>query len=421
MNAKTMTAKDPDVAIVGGGMVGAATALACLDRGLSVTLVDPGAPREAASYGNAGVISRGSLFPMAAPGLLAKLPGYALNRNVAVRVDYGSLPAALPWLLAFVRRCDEPSWRAAAAALDPLCAAAYDEHWRVAGEIGARDLIARRGWVKLYRSEEAFAAAALEREILSHHKVGFEVIDGGELPQFEPALKRRYARAVWHTETGAVRDPGALVGAYIAAARSRGAAFVAARARTVAEDREGARVLLEGGGEIAARTVVIAAGAAARDLTRAMGYRLPLAAERGYHRHFADAGEHALSRPIHDTGGGYVVAPMSAGLRLLSGVELARRDAPVNPSQIEAVEQDARRTLAMGESVEACPWHGSRPSTPDGLPVIGRAPYHPRVIFAFGHGHIGLSTGPVTGRLVAEIVAGEKASLPIAAFSPVRF
>ncbi|AVO47375.1 NAD(P)/FAD-dependent oxidoreductase [Phreatobacter cathodiphilus] len=410
-----------DVAIVGGGMVGTATALACLARGLSVTLVDPGGIRNAASYGNAGVISRGSLFPVAGPGVLKKLPRYALNRDVAIRVDYGSLLAVAPWLVAFMRRCNEASWREAAAALDPLCAAAYDEHWRIAGEIGARDLIVRRGWVKLYRSEEAFAAGALERELLGQHKVAFEVIDGAELPQFEPALKRRYARAVWHTETGSVRDPGALVQAYEAAAVQRGATLVAARARTVEEDGDGAKVLLEGGGEVRAKTVVIAAGAAAHDLTRMMGYRLPLAAERGYHRHFADASEHKLSRPIHDTGGGYVVSPMNAGLRLLSGVELARREAPANFSQITAVEADARRTVAMGDSVEPAPWHGARPSTPDGLPVIGRAPHHPHVVFAFGHGHIGLSTGPITGRVVADIVTGATSAVPITPFSPGRF
>jgi D-amino-acid dehydrogenase len=410
-----------DVAIVGGGMVGTATALACLGRNLSVTLVDPGGISNAASYGNAGVISRGSLFPVAGPGVLKKLPRYALNRDVAIRVDYGSLLAVAPWLIAFIRRCNEASWREAAGALDPLCAAAYDEHWRVAGEIGARDLIMRRGWVKLYRSEDAFAAAALERELLGQHKVGFEVIDGAELPQFEPALKRRYAKAVWHTETGSVRDPGGLVQAYEEAARQRGARLVVGRARTVEEDGDGARIVLDDGGAIRAHTVVIAAGAAAHDLTRAMGYRLPLAAERGYHRHFADAGDHKLSRPIHDTGGGYVVSPMNAGLRLLSGVELARREAPANLSQITAVEADARQTVALGDSVEPTPWHGARPSTPDGLPVIGRAPRHPHVIFAFGHGHIGLSTGPITGRVVADIVTGATPAVPIAPFSPGRF
>jgi D-amino-acid dehydrogenase len=410
-----------DVAVVGGGIVGLATALACLARGMTVTLVDPGGIRNATSYGNAGVISRGSLFPVAAPGLLKKLPRYALNRENAIRVDYGSLLSVAPWLLAFIRRCNEASWREAAAALDPLCAASYDEHWRVAGEIGARDLIIRRGWMKLYRTEEAFAGTALEREILSQYKVGFEVIDGAELPQFEPALKRRFARAIWHTETGSVLDPGGLVQAYETAARARGVTFVQAKAANIVEDGDRAKVLLEGGGEVRAATVVVATGPASHDLTRAMGYRFPLAAERGYHRHFIDAGEHRLTRPIYDTGGSYIVAPMNAGLRVLSGVELARRDAPPNHAQIDAVEAEARQTLAVGAAVEPGPWHGSRPSTPDGLPVIGRAPRHPHVVFAFGHGHIGLSTGPITGRVVSEVIAGAPPSLPIAPFRAKRF
>jgi D-amino-acid dehydrogenase len=410
-----------DVAIVGGGIVGLATALACRARGLAVTVIDPGGIRDATSYGNAGVISRGSLFPVAAPGLLKKLPRYALNRENAIRVDYGSLLAFAPWLLAFMRRCNEAAWREAAAALDPLCAASFDEHWRIADEIGVRDLIIRRGWMKLYRTEEAFAGTALERELLAQYRIGFEVIDGAELPQFEPALKRRFAKAVWHTETGSVLDPGGLVQAYEAAARGRGVSFVHTKAADIVEDGDGAKVLLEGGGEMRAGTVVVATGAASHDLTRAMGYRLPLAAERGYHRHFTDAGEHKLSRPIYDTGGSYIVSPMNAGLRVLSGVELARRDAPPNLAQIDAVETEARATLAVGDAVEPGPWHGSRPSTPDGLPVIGRAPRHPHVVFAFGHGHIGLSTGPITGKVVAEIIAGEATSIPTAPFAAERF
>lgn len=409
-----------DVAVVGGGMVGMATALACLERGLSVVVVDPGAIRDAASYGNAGVISRGSLFPMATPGLAARLPSYALNRDPAIRIDYGSLLAVAPWLLAFLRRCNLAAFREAAAALDPLCAASYDEHWRVAGAIGAHDLISRRGWLKLYRSEAAFAASALEREILDHYRVETEIIDGPELLQFEPALTRSFAKGLWFSTTGSVSDPGGLVQRYEKAVAARGGRIHTARAAALSADDAEAAVTLEGGGTIAAGTVVLAAGAASGTLARTLGYRLPLAAERGYHRHFADAGQHKLSRPIYDTGGAYVVSPMAAGLRLLSGVELARHGAPPNPAQLAAVEPEARGTLAFGDALEPAPWGGSRPSTPDGLPVIGRAPRHRRIVFAFGHGHIGLSTGPITGRLVAELIAGAAPSLPLAPFGAER-
>jgi D-amino-acid dehydrogenase len=410
-----------DVAIVGGGMVGSASALACLERGLTVALLDPGELRDAASYGNAGVISRGSLFPMAMPGLLSKLPTYALNRSAGIRVDYGSLLSAMPWFLAFIRRCNEGAVREAAKALDPLCAASYDEHWRVAGEIGARHLIEQRGWVKLYRTEAAFAASQFERELLAQYRVGTEIIDGPELTQFEPALKRGYAKGLWFTETGSVTDPGGLVELYLEAARLRGAQILKTRASAIEELADGARVRLDGGGTLDAGTVVLAAGAAAGDLARTLGYRIPFAAERGYHRHFEDAGAFKLSRPINDIEGAYVVSPMKAGLRVLTGVELAHRNARRNLAQMALAEAEAAGTVALGPGVEAEAWHGSRPSTPDGLPVIGRAPRHRHVIFAFGHNHIGLGTGPITGKVVAELVTGATSSIPIEAFSAARF
>ncbi len=415
-----MTQARVDVAIVGGGMVGMATALACRERGLSVTVVDPGGIRDAASYGNAGVISRGSIIPVAGPGILKKLPRYALNREVAMRVDYGSLLAVAPWLIAFLRRCNEASLREAAAALDPLCAAAYDEHWRIAGEIGARDLIQRRGWVKLYRTEAAFEGSALERELLSHHKIAFEVIDGAELPQFEPALKRRYAKAVWHTETGSVRDPGALVQAYEAAARHRGVTVTAARARTWWTRRKGLASSWRG-----AAWSPPAPSSSPRELPPktspapwAIACRSPPSAAIT-----ATSRTPAITRsPGRST--------TRAGLCHLA--DECRPETPVGrrarpPRRPGEPRPDHRR----GGRCAPDPRHGRDgggqrlawrpPLDPDGLPVIGRAPRHRNVVFAFGHGHIGLSTGPITGRLVAEIVTGAPASLPIAPFSPGRF
>lgn len=415
-----MTSGRVDVAVIGAGIVGAATAWHCLERGLSVTLVDDAATVGKASYGNAGVISRGSIFPLVGPGARANFWRYALNRDIGLRIDYAALPGLWSWLVHAARRSDEASWRAAAGALNPLCAAAYDEHWRLAGEIGASDMIAQRGWLKLYRSQAAYEGTVLEREALAEHGVRTETIDGPELRQFEPGLTRHFAKGLWFPDTGAVDDPGGLVERIVAACLTRGARLISARATAIEDLAVGARVVAPGL-TIEAETVVIAAGAAADVLTRRLGYRLPLAAERGYHRHFTDKGERRLTRPIHDTGGGYVVSPTRQGLRLLSGVELARREAAPNPIQIAAVEHDARATVALGDRIETDAWMGSRPSTPDGLPIIGRAPRHPNIVFAFGHGHIGLSTGPITGRIVADIVQDRTPPVPLAAFGAERF
>jgi D-amino-acid dehydrogenase len=174
------------------------------------------------------------------------------------------------------------------------------------------------------------------------------------------------------------------------------------------------------GGTLVARQAVLAAGAWSDLLLRRLGYRLPLAAERGYHRHYRV--EQNLTRPVHDTGGAYVLAPMEAGtVRLSSGIEIARPDDPPNPRQLVRVLPEVQGTIRLGEPVDEAPWHGSRPSTPDGLPVIGRAPRHPNLILAFGHGHMGLSLGPVTGRIVADLEGQRTPSVRIEAFAAERF
>lgn len=406
-----------DVVVVGGGIVGLASALELTARGRRVTLVDPGGARNAASFGNAGVIGRGSLFPVPGPALWKGLARYLRNADPAVRLHYRALPAAAPWLRHLLRNANQAAWRRAAAALEPLAAAAYDEHIRVAETVGARDLIVRRGFLKLYRTEAAFAASALEREILGRHQIVAEVWDGAEIAAAEPALIRRFARGLLVPQSGSVDSPGALVARYRAAFEGRGGQIILAKAERLEASADDVLVGWSGGSLIA-RQAVLAAGVWSAALARQLGYRFPMAAERGYHRHFRIGRN--LTRPVQDTGGGYVLAPMGDTVRLLTGIELASPDDPATPVQLARVLPEASATLALGEPLDE-PWHGSRPSTPDGLPVIGRAPRHPNVVFAFGHGHIGMSTGPITGRIVADLAGQRTPPVPIEPFAPERF
>ncbi len=409
-----------DVVIIGAGMVGLSAALHLQERGLTVALFDPGREEGRASFGNAGVLSRNSIFPVAAPGLRSRLPRYALGRDVAVRARLASVPFLLPWLTRFVAASDERRWRAAAAALDPLVSRAYDEHLHLADRVGGRSLIRRNGWMRLYRSAEAFAASARERAVLAEYGVGMECLEQQDIVQLEPHLARRFARAILFTDSGAVESPGALVRLYRAAVAAQGGRFVEALAERVEQDAEGIAVT-GGATTIRGRFAVLAAGAWSAKLARTLGDRFPLAAERGYHRHFRLADGAELRRPVHDAAGGYVMSPMNGRVRVLSGVELARPDDPPDHRQIAAVTADAANTIPLGDPVEPAPWMGSRPSTPDGLPVIGVSKRRSRLIFAFGHGHIGFANGPLTGRIVAALVAGEAAPIPIGAFSPRRF
>lgn len=410
-----------DIVVVGGGMVGLSSAIALKDRGLDVVLCDPGEARARTSYGNAGVVSRGSILPMAGPALWGKLPAYLRNADPGLRLRHGHLLRVLPWVAHFLASARASAWRRAADALAPLTDAAYPEHRRLADRAGVPHLLRECGWVKLYRTEAAFAGAALEREILTRHGVPFEIVEGPAIQALEPALVRPFARAMLLPQTGAVGDPGGLVEAAERLFSGLGGRTLRTTVIRLEPHGDGWHVV-HPGGTMRARQVVLATGAAAHELARPLGYRFAFAAERGYHRHYAlHPDSPALTRPIYDTGAASILSPMGEGrVRVLSGVEVADRHAEPDYCQIEAAAREAAGTVRLGQPLDNRPWLGSRPSTPDGLPVIGPAPRHTGLIFAFGHGHIGLSTGPITGRLVADIATGRTPAVPVAPFAPER-
>jgi D-amino-acid dehydrogenase len=410
-----------DIVVIGGGMVGLASAIALKDRGLDVVLCDPGEARARTSYGNAGVVSRGSILPMASPALWGKLPSYLRNADRGLRLNYAHLPRIVPYTAHFLASARAARWRRAAAALLPLTSAAYPAHERLAARAGTGDRLQRTGWLKTYRTEAAFAAAGLERAILAEHGVAYDILDAAGVRDLEPALVRPFARAMLLTETGAVREPGRLIEACERLFAGLGGRRLRSHVTRLASDAQGWCVSHEAG-TARARQVVLAAGAASGEIARTLGYRFAVAAERGYHRHYAlHPDSPPLTRPILDTGAGSILSPMGdRRVRVLSGVELNARAAKPDHTQIEAAAREAAGTLRLGGPLDNEPWLGSRPATPDGMPIIGPAPRHRGLLFAFGHGHIGLSTGPITGEIVADLATGRIPAVPVAPFAPER-
>jgi D-amino-acid dehydrogenase len=174
-------------------------------------------------------------------------------------------------------------------------------------------------------------------------------------------------------------------------------------------------------GALEAGGAVVALGPWSDVLTRTLGYRLPLAVKRGYHMHYRAAGEAKLNHPILDVERGYFMGPMQLGIRLTTGAEFALRDALRTPVQLARAEPIARDLFPLAERLDNEPWMGARPCTPDMLPVIGPAPWHKNLWFAFGHAHHGLTLAAVTGRLIAEMATGEAPFVDPAPYAAARF
>jgi D-amino-acid dehydrogenase len=189
--------------------------------------------------------------------------------------------------------------------------------------------------------------------------------------------------------------------------------------KAIVPDGEGWRVMLADGA-ISARHVVVALGPWSADLLRPLGYRVPMAFERGYHREFKPNPARSLQRPIHDAEGSFLMTPMEQGIRVTSGVELTARDAPSSFVQLDQVVAVARGVVEFGEAVGE-PWRGARPTLPDSLPMIGPAPRHSGLWFAFGNQHIGFTTGPATGAAIAAMIGGATPAFDVGPFSPSRY
>lgn len=415
------------VVVIGAGIAGAATAVELLRDGHRVTILEPGEPggEQAASYGNGAWLGTASVVPVSMPGLWRSVPGFLRDPlgPLAIRASY--LPRLLPWLVRFVRAGSTVAKvEATARALRPLIADAPARHKRLADEAGVADLIERRGLLYVYPSRAGFEREALAWRLRRDNGVRWIELDEDELRQREPELDRSYRFGALVEDGEHCTDPGAYVAALVRHARVRGAVLRRERAHGFRIEDGRLRAVRTDGGEIGCDRAVICAGAWSKSLARAAGDRVLLETERGYHVSIADPGT-GPRHPIMPGDMHTATTLTRAGLRVAGQVELAGLHAAPNWKRAEILRDYALRAwpgLPRDLSPERVKyWMGHRPSTPDGLPCIGVASGSVDIVHAYGHGHIGLASGAMTGRLAADLVSGKAPVIDPAPYAPRRF
>jgi len=394
-----------DAVVLGAGIVGTSIALHLVKRGLSVALIERAGVGEQTSYGNAGVIEGNTIFPPAFPADLSALTRIAFKRAGEANYHLSYLPWIAPWLMAF-RAASSPERLAETARLiRPLFARAVTEHEALMAESGAAHFLRKTGWLKVYRSERSFAGLQREFDLAAQFGLPLVRLDTAGAQALEPSLNPVFSHAVFWPQAASVSNPLSLTRAYAARFAALGGVTVKGDARSLHRAGLGWRVETNEGG-VDAREAVVALGPWARDLLDPLGLKLPLMIKRGYHRHFRGEGNAALARPVLDAGVGYVITPMEQGIRMTTGVEFAARDAAPSPVQFDRVMPKARELFPLGERADDNTWLGSRPCFADSRPVIGRAPGIGGLWLAIGHAHWGLTLGPATGRMIAEMMTG---------------
>jgi D-amino-acid dehydrogenase len=397
-----------DSIVLGAGIVGISAALALQARGRSVVLVDRRPAAEETSYGNSGLIQREGVVPYAFPRDLRSIVSAAFNIPTATYVHWRALPSIAPSLYRYWRYGTADRIRNTAWAAKPLVERSVEEHEALMQAAGIAGMMRRTGYIKIFRSRAAFARE-LEADELARraYGIGTEVRTGAEAHALEPHLTGPIAGAILMPQPVSVADPEALGKAYAELFVKRGGTFVTADANTLSETTDGWQVQRVEG-PVSAPAVIVALGAWSGPLLRRLGARVPMFVKRGYHMHYRPLGHATLTRPVIDGESGYVLAPMTRGIRLTTGAEFTTHLAPPTPVQLDRVEPLARALLPLGDRVDAKPWLGARPCFPDMLPMVGEVPGRRGLWLHTGHHHLGFTLGPVTGRLLAEMMTGEE-------------
>lgn len=375
----------------------------------------------ATSFGNAGVLSSSTVLNANNPSIYAALPDILLKRSPAVSYRFLHAVGELRWIFSFLKFSGRRHVGRIAANVQRLQALSLDRHRELIAEAGVDSILAENGWLKVYRDRRAYDSSRLERELMDRLKVEYSTLAADELADAEPALRPDYPAGLLMTGTCSVRDPLDLSRAYLKLYSDAGGDFHSLDVKTLEVTR--GRWTIFGGHSrsIEADNVVIACGPWSADVCRPLGYRIPLSWERGYHVNLRSP-DMRLRRPVHDVQRGFVMAPQGGTTRVTTGVEFAHRDAAPDFRQVRRVAKEARQAAGLGEPVGDVPWLGSRPTLPDGLPMIGMAGRDSGLWFNFGHQHIGMSTSTGSAILLADLITGQETTeVDCRPYCPARF
>jgi glycine/D-amino acid oxidase-like deaminating enzyme len=406
-----------EIAIVGAGVIGLSIALRLASQGREVVLIDPNDPGSGASFGNAGTFADYACVPVGNPDVLKSLPELLLDADSPYSLRWAALFQLTPWLIQFARQSLPKAARANAIALaDILCEAlpAWEE---LAVEAGAEDLMRRNGCLYLLQNANKRSTSSWAHKIRCELEVRQETLSADEVAAMEPTLPPFEGSGIFFRDSMNVTDPSALMERLLAAGQTKG--LDVRRSRVAKIKINGDWTHLSGPGfSLKAKTVVLAAGAFSKELALQAGDRIPLETERGYHLEYATESP-LLQRPVCPTHLGFYMTPMVGRLRVAGTVELGGTCASPNPSRLELLDRGVRQYYPELDQASS-KWLGFRPSLPDSRPVIGRSRNSKNLIYAFGHGHLGLTLSAITSRLVVSLINGKTDPLATG-FTPERF
>ena len=407
-------------AVLGAGVAGLSTALYLRRAGCAVTVIDPLPPAGGASFGNAGLLSPDSVVPLALPGMLKKVPRWMLDPLGPLAIRPLHVPRAAPWLLRWIAASRPGRVRAISDALRALHRDAFDVWADLIGPAGMQEFVRRAGQVYAWESPAPAESGGMDAELRQRHGVRAESLGEDDLRQMFPGIARSVVRGLLLPDNGHTVNPGRMVQRLADLLQAEGGLILAERAMKLLPQEGGGWLVMTNIGNHRVDAVVVAAGAWSNGLLSPLGIQVPLQAERGYHAFLPDPSI-PLRMPISFKNRGFALTPMEGGLRAAGTVEIDALEAPPDERRVAILERHVQEIFPGLQSGTTRLWMGSRPGTPDSLPVLGAVPTRPGLFLCLGHGHFGMTGGPPSGKLVAASVMGAPTTIDLAPYAIGRF
>ena len=416
-----MSKEQPETLVIGAGIVGLACAFFLHRQGRSVRVVHAAGLNESTSCGNAGGVAVPEVVPLSGPGVMLSAPKWLIDPLGPLSIRARHLPRLLPWLWRFMRSGTPERRAALAQAMADLLHTAFDDHDTVLTATGLSHLLSKKGSISVYKSEQGRKASQADWELRRDCGFDFEPLDRAGVLRFEPALGPLAACGYRTEEWAHYRDPAELVGSLADYLKAQGVVFEQAEVEDIrCRDGKAVGVLLSSGKLLDAAHIVVAAGAWSARLARQLGDPVSLESERGYNTTLPQPNVEIRSfvTVCEDY---FVMTPMRMGLRIGGAVEFAGLTAAPNYNRSKALLRLAKTYLPDLNAEGGTEWMGNRPSTPDSLPVIGPSQNFSNVMYAFGHGHLGLTGSMTTGRIIADLVSEASVNIDLSPFHIARF
>ena len=406
------------IGIIGAGIQGISNGLFLQKKGFDVTIFDkdePGSP--AASYGNAGHFSPYACVLMNRPDVLTDVPAMLLSSTGPLALKWNYVPKMIPWFLQFIRNCTTKRMMHTAKNMHQILDLALPAYDELFDEIDLEGLVEKKGILYIW-NDQSLKSRELEIKVRNELGVDQQVVTPKEIHDLEPNIKPFYHGGVYYQHGRHARNPKKILLKLFDLFLKKGGKFLKMKVQDINFDEEKPVIKTETQKFIVDK-LVIACGAFSKRLTDNLDEKIPLDTERGYHVHFKDC-DHLLKRPVIFSNRGFGITPMEQGLRVVGTVEFGGLNNPPSKERIKNLINNAKYMLGdLPEHEDE--WMGFRPSLPDFLPVIGPSKNHKNIFYSFGHHHLGWTLGPISGKIIAGMIAEENTNLNLKPYSSLRF